>query len=308
MTKVGLLFSGQGAQVPGMGKDFYEKIPVFAETIDQASEICGFDLTECFGSSEMLKQTKYVQPALCAFSYGVFKALKNAAPDLNVVGGIGLSLGEYPALIASSMLDFETGMKLVSKRAEFMQEDCDRHQSSMAAILKPDVELVEKICAEISTDEKPVSIANYNSPKQVVIGGDDEAVKKASEKLSEEGKMRVVELNVNGAFHTPLLKTSSQRLGEVLKAVSFKDPEFVIESNTDRIPFTKENAAEILQRQVMSPTHFASCVEKMIKDCEIETFVEIGPGETLSKFVRQIDRNIGRASVETLEKMQKFSL
>ena len=256
----------------------------------------------------MLKQTKYVQPALCAFSYGVFKALKNAAPDLNVVGGIGLSLGEYPALIASSMLDFETGMKLVSKRAEFMQEDCDRHQSSMAAILKPDVELVEKICAEISTDEKPVSIANYNSPKQVVIGGDDEAVKKASEKLSEEGKMRVVELNVNGAFHTPLFRTSSQRLGEVLKDVSFKDPEFVIESNTDRIPFTKENAAEILQRQVMSPTHFAACVEKMIKDCEIETFVEIGPGETLSKFVKQIDRNIGRASVETLEKMQKFSL
>ena len=154
----------------------------------------------------------------------------------------------------------------------------------MAAILKPDVELVEKICAEISTDEKPVSIANYNSPKQVVIGGDDEAVKKASEKLSEEGKMRVVELNVNGAFHTPLFMTSSQRLGEVLKDVSFKDPEFVIESNTDRIPFTKENAAEI------------------------ETFVEIGPGETLSKFVRQIDRNVGRASVETLEKMQKFSL
>ena len=298
MTKVGLLFSGQGAQVPGMGKDFYDKIPVFAETIDQASEICGFDLTECFGSSEMLKQTKYVQPALCAFSYGVFKALKNAAPGLNVVGGIGLSLGEYPALIASSMLDFETGMKLVSKRAEFMQEDCDRHQSSMA----------EKICAVISTDEKPVSIANYTSPKQVVIGGDDEAVKKASEKLSEEGKMRVVELNVNGAFHTPLFRTSSQRLGEVLKAVSFKDPEFVIESNTDKIPFTKENAAEILQRQVMSPTHFAACVEKMIKDCEIETFVEIGPGETLSKFVRQIDRNVGRASVETLEKMQKFSL
>lgn len=120
--------------------------------------------------------------------------------------------------------------------------------------------------------------------------------------------MRVVELNVNGAFHTPLFRTSSQRLGEVLKAVAFKDSEFVIESNTDKIPFTKENAAEILQRQVMSPTHFAACVEKMIKDCEIETFVEIGPGETLSKFVRQIDRNVGRASVETLEKMQKFSL
>lgn len=120
--------------------------------------------------------------------------------------------------------------------------------------------------------------------------------------------MRVVELNVNGAFHTPLFKTSSQRLGEVLKAVSFKDPEFVIESNTDIIPFTKENAAGILQRQVMSPTHFAACVEKMIKDFEIETFIEIGPGETLSKFVKQIDRNIGRASVETLEKMQKVSL
>lgn len=308
MTKVGLLFSGQGAQIPGMGRDFYERVPVFAETIDRASEICGFDLTECFGSSEMLRQTKYVQPALCAFSYGVFKVLKNAVPGLDVVGGIGLSLGEYPALIASSMLDFETGMKLVSKRAEFMQEDCDRHPSSMAAVLKPDVELVEKICAEISTDERPVLIANYNSPKQVVIGGDVEAVEKASGKLSGKGGMRVVELNVNGAFHTPLFRSSSQRLGEVLKDVSFRDSEFVIESNTDRIPFTKENAAEILQRQVMSPTHFADCVEKMIRDLEVEAFIEIGPGETLSKFVRQIDRNVGRASVETLEKMQKVSL
>lgn len=307
MTRVGLLFSGQGAQVPGMGADFYAGSPAFAETIDRASEICGFSLPECFESAGMLSRTKYVQPALCAFSCGVFKALENAVPGLEIAGAAGLSLGEYPALIASGMLDLETGMKLVMKRAELMQEDCDRHESSMAAVLKPDIELVQKVCAEVSTTEKPVAVANFNSPKQVVIGGDVDAVRTAGERLAEE-KMRVVSLNVNGAFHTPLFAESSAGLGEVLSGISFADSAFAVESNTDVVPFTKENAADILERQVMNPTHFADCAEKLINEHGVETFIEIGPGETLLKFVRQIDRSVGRISVDSLAKMNEVSL
>lgn len=307
MTKVGLLFSGQGAQVAQMGLDFYEKAPVFKQVINQASKICGFDLVECFQDSEKLKQTRFVQPALCAFSYGVYATLKEMYSDLEIAGGIGLSLGEYPALIASGALGFEEGMKLLQKRAAFMQDDCDQCQSAMVAILNPDLDLIEKVQAEVSTSQNPVGIANYNSPKQVVVGGTVKAVKLLSDKLTGQGRMRLVSLKVNGAFHTPLFAKSAKRLKREISKVTVKNPAFPVVSNTDQVLFTKDNIADILPRQVMNPTHFGGCVQKLSNDAAIENWIELGPGDTLLKFVKQIDRKTKRQAVDTYAKLSELS-
>lgn len=307
MEKLVLLFSGQGAQYSEMGLDLYQTDSLFKEKIDQASQASGLDLVEILANKAgQLEKTAYVQPALVAVSLGIYAMLARDF-DLDIRGMVGLSLGEYGALMASGALDFEAGMALLKDRGAYMQADADANESMLAAVLGPDVAQVEAVCQAISTAANPVGIANYNSPKQVVIGGSPQAVLKASEELTTAGAAKkVVPLKVSGAFHTPLFKNSSHKLAARLEAVKFKEPAVTVVSNTLGQPFTKANLAETLSKQVCLPTHFADCVKYLLATKEVSGVLEIGSGETLSKFVKQIDRKLARYHIEDLATYQAF--
>lgn len=307
MEKLVLLFSGQGAQYSKMGLDLYQIDSLFREKIDQASQASGLDIVEILANEEkQLDKTAYVQPALVAMSLGIYAMLERDY-DLEIVGMVGLSLGEYGALMASGALDYKEGMKLLRDRGAYMQADADAYESMLAAVLGPNVSQVEEICQQISTDENPVGIANYNSPKQVVLGGSPKAVLKTIEELKTAGAAKkVVPLKVSGAFHTPLFKNTSQKLSERLKEVKFNEPKVTVMSNTTSEPFSKDQLVEILSKQVCVPTHFADCVSYLLTNKEVTGVLELGPGETLSKFVKQIDRKVKRYHIEDMATYQAF--
>lgn len=220
--KFGLLFSGQGAQRAGMGINFLAD-PLFKETVEIASEASGKDIVADFKSEhDELKKTVHVQPALVAFEAGIYRMLQRDLPDFNAAGMVGLSLGEYGAMIASKAISLKEGISLVSDRAKYMQEDADQVSSSMAALIKPDVDKVNAILTALQNTDQQVYFSNFNSPKQIVIGGEESAVKKAVQEINDqEAAKRAVELKVNGAFHTPLFNEASkkmhQRLANVIK-------------------------------------------------------------------------------------------
>ncbi|MEE5987540.1 ACP S-malonyltransferase [Ligilactobacillus equi] len=305
--KLGILFSGQGAQYSGMGLDFYAQDQLFAQKIDEASQITGLDLVKIFKNENAeLDQTLNVQPALVAMSLGIYAMLKRDFPDLPVVGMTGLSLGEYSALHASGILSFADTMAVLKDRAQYMQADADAKESMMFALLGPDVTLVEQICAEISTPEEPVAIANYNSKKQVVIGGSPVAVTAASEQLQNAGAAKkVVPLKVSGAFHTPLFQNSSQKLAQRFEGVTFNEPNVTVMSNTTAQPLKAVEAAQVMAKQVCQPTHFADCAAGLIT-AGADTFLEIGPGQTLVKFAKVVDRKAQRFNIEKMEDYKAF--
>lgn len=307
MEKLILLFSGQGAQYSGMGLDLYQNDPLFKEKIEQASQASGLDLVEILTNKDgQLDKTAYVQPALVAVSLGIYAMLKRDY-TLDIAGMVGLSLGEYGALMASGALDEHEGMRLLRARGEYMQADADATASMMAAVLGPDIPQVEAICRQVNQAEHPVAVANYNSPKQVVIGGNPAAVTQTIKKLQTVGAAKkVVPLQVSGAFHTPLFKNSSSQLERRLQTVGFNEPQVPVISNTTGQPFTKDNIATILSRQVCVPTHFADCIKYLLAKREVTGVLEIGPGVTLSKFVKQIDRNLARYHIEDLATYQAY--
>lgn len=308
MEKFGLLFSGQGAQYPQMGMDLYNKDPLFKETIDRANAVLtNMDLVAVLNNEDdALSQTKYVQPAIVAVSLGLFTMLKRDIPELPIQAMLGLSLGEYAALIASGVLEFEEGMQILQDRASYMQADAQAKASKMAALLQPDIDLVKQICQDCTTNEETVSIANYNSPKQVVIGGSVGAVQKAMTELAEKGgAKKVVELKVSGAFHTPLFVNASQKMAKRLSKVTFAKSNVPVISNTTYQPFD-DKVADTLVKQLISPTHFASCSAYMFDKLGVNAVLELGPGDTLCKFVKQVDRKVARYHIENYEGYQAF--
>lgn len=309
MEKFGFLFSGQGAQYPQMGMDLYQADPLFKETIDRANEILTeMDLIAVLNNeADALSQTKYVQPAIVAVSLGLFAMLKRDLPELQPTAMLGLSLGEYAALIASQAVSFETGIAVLQDRAKYMQADADLTPSMMAALLQPQIPLVEEICRDCSTSEESVVIANYNSPKQVVIGGNQAAVQKAMTMIAEKGgAKRVVELKVSGAFHTPLFANASQKMQNRLAQVTFADLQVPVISNTTCQPFEKTQIAPTLVKQLINPTHFSECSSYMFDKLGVNAVLELGPGDTLCKFVKQIDRQVARYHIENYEGYQAF--
>ncbi|NDK55936.1 ACP S-malonyltransferase [Pontibacter fetidus] len=291
--KKAYVFPGQGSQFVGMGKDLYEQHDEAKQLFDKANEILGFNITEIMfnGTDEELKQTKVTQPAIFLHSVAQAIVAKDFAPDMVA----GHSLGEFSALVASKVLSFEDGLRLVSKRALAMQAACEANPSTMAAILGLEDEKVEEVC--VSIDEVVVA-ANYNCPGQLVISGSNKGIEIACEKMKEAGAKRALPLPVGGAFHSPLMKPAEEELAKAINETTFSQGICPVYQNVDAMPHT--DPAEIkenLIKQLTAPVRWTQSVQQMIADGATH-FVECGPGKVLQGLVKKIDRNAEVSSVE----------
>ena len=282
------IFPGQGAQFVGMGLDLYEKFPLAQELFNLANNILGFSITDIMfeGTAEQLKETKVTQPAIFLHSVVMAKVLGDDFKPQMVAGH---SLGEFSALVANGVLSFEDGLKLVSQRALAMQKACEIQDSTMAAVLSLEDEVVEDVCKEI---DGVVVAANYNCPGQLVISGDVDAINKACEVLLEKGARRAIVLPVGGAFHSPLMEPAREELAAAIKNTTFSEPTCAIYQN---VPAKAVNSAkeikENLVAQLTAPVKWSQTIKEMIKDGATE-FIEVGPGKVLQGLMRKIDRSV----------------
>jgi len=282
------IFPGQGAQFTGMGLDLYEKSPLAKEYFEKANDILGFKITDIMfeGTAEQLKETKVTQPAIFLHSVILAKVLGNAFQPEMVAGH---SLGELSALVANGVLTFEDGLQLVSKRALAMQKACEMQESTMAAVLGLDDNVVEETCAEI---DGVVVAANYNCPGQLVISGEINAVEKACEVLTEKGARRALLLPVGGAFHSPMMEPAREELAAAIEATEFGEPTCAVYQNVVAKAVTNPNEIkENLIAQLTAPVKWTQCVQAMIADGGTE-FIEVGPGKVLQGLMRKIDRSV----------------
>lgn len=278
------IFPGQGAQFPGMGKDFYETSDVAKALFESANEILGFRITDIMfeGTAEELKETKVTQPAVFLHSVILAKVL-NVKPDMVA----GHSLGEFSALVVNGALSFEDGLKLVYQRAMAMQKACEIAPSTMAAVLNLEDKIVEDICASV---DGVVVAANYNCPGQLVISGEYKAVEIACEKMKEAGAKRALILPVGGAFHSPMMEPARAELAAAIEATSFATPSCPVYQNVTANAVT--NPADIqknLISQLTGAVKWTQSVQQMITD-GATSFTEVGPGKVLVGLVNKIDK------------------
>ena len=299
MSKIAFVFPGQGAQYTGMAKDFYEKFPVSREVFEKASKVSGLDIkTLCFEENENLNITEYTQIAMLTAEIAILRAVEEAGIHSQV--NAGLSLGEYGALAASGVMREEDAFAIVRKRGILMQEAYPTG-GAMSAILGTDAELIEKIC-----EETPgiVYIANYNCPGQIVITGEEKAVLTAGEALKAAGARRVIPLKVSGPFHCELLKEAGKKLGEELEKMEIQTFAIPYVTNvTAQYVAESDQVKNLLVKQVSSSVRWQQCVEQMIND-GVDTFIEIGPGKTLTGFLKKINRNVKALHIEKIEDLE----
>lgn len=285
--KKAYVFPGQGSQFVGMGKDLYESNSYAKELFEKANEILGYRITDIMfnGTEDDLKQTKVTQPAVFLHSVITALCLDDFKPDMVA----GHSLGEFSALVASGCLSFEDGLRLVYARAMAMQACCEKVPGTMAAIIALPDEIIEKVCSEIDGVVVPV---NYNSPGQVVISGEVEAIKEACSRLKEAGAKRALPLAVGGAYHSPLMEPARVELATAIEKAEFKRPCCPVYQNVDAKPYI--NPTEIkknLLAQLTSPVRWTQSVINMINDGMTE-FIECGPGQVLTGLIGRIQKSM----------------
>ncbi|MCI9664987.1 MAG: ACP S-malonyltransferase [Lachnospiraceae bacterium] len=300
MGKIAFLFPGQGAQYTGMGKEFYEKEKTAAGVFDTASKVTGLNLPAlCFEENGDLNQTQYTQIAMLTDELAILSVLKEHGIRPAVTAG--LSLGEYGAIVASGIMRMEDAFRVVRERGIYMQEAVPVG-GAMSAVLGLAADVVERVCEET---EGTVTVANYNCPGQLVISGEAAAVEKAGAALKELGAKRVVPLKVSGPFHSKMLIPAGEKLERVLEDVELSDFTIPYVSNLmgDYVRDTKE-IKFLLKMQISSPVKWQQSVEKMIEE-GVDTFVEIGPGRTLSGFMKKINKEVKVLNIDKYEDLEK---
>lgn len=287
MSKTAFMFPGQGAQYIGMGKEFYEKEETAREIFDMAGSVTGLDLPAiCFTENDKLSITEYTQIAMLTVEVAILKVLeeKGIHPDV----AAGLSLGEYGAIVACGAMRAQEAFAVVRRRGVYMQEAVPEG-GAMSAVMGLSGGIIEEVCqSTLGT----VSIANYNCPGQIVITGEADAVKRAGDVLKEKGAKRVIPLNVSGPFHSQMLIGAGERLKKDLEKVQMNEfsVPYVANLTADYVT-SPENVRELLEKQISSPVKWQQSVEKMLAE-GVDTFVEIGPGKTLSSFVKKINKEV----------------
>lgn len=299
--KTAYLFPGQGTQYIGMGKEFYDNYNICKAVFDTASKESGLDIPAlCFEENDKLNITEYTQIAILTVEAAIFMAMEQGQlrPDYTA----GLSLGEYGALIVSKALDPADAFRLIRKRGIYMQEAVPTG-GAMAAVLGLDSSEIEKVCAQT---EGTVSIANYNCPGQIVITGEQKAVETAAESCKAAGAKRIVPLNVSGPFHSSLLSGAGERLAADLENVPVRDIAIPYIANvTADFVTDRAQVKELLQKQVSSPVRWQQTIELLLTE-GVDEFVEIGPGTTLSGFVKKINRSVRTFHIEKPEDLEAY--
>lgn len=302
MGKIAFIFPGQGSQYVGMAKDFYENLPASREVFEIAEKASGLDMKAlCFEENENINITEYTQIAMMAAEIAILKAVEEKGIKSDVTAG--LSLGEYGALYVAGVMGLEDLFKVIRKRGIYMQEAVPTG-GAMTAVLGLDTAVIEEVCEKTLG---AVQIANYNCPGQIVITGEEAAVAAAAEGLAAAGAKRCVPLKVSGPFHSPLLAEAGKKLGEELAGVTLGEIKVPYLTNVTADYVTDvADVKALLEKQVSSSVRWQQSVEKMIAD-GVDTFVEIGPGRTLSGFVKKINKEVTAINIEKWEDLEKLA-
>lgn len=308
--KTAFLFPGQGAQVVGMGAKIAQSFPVAAEFYEKANDIVGFDLSGlCFeGPAEQLNSTTISQPAIFVTSAAILEVLRTnpatsrISPDVTA----GLSLGEYTALYAAGLISFEDGLILVHKRGQAMQAAADATEGAMVGIIGLDEEKVRQLCGEAAEGDLIVPV-NFNCPGQVVVSGSAKACERAEQLAQKYGAIKAVRLDVAGAFHTEMMSSAAQRLGEALSNCEISEPSEIktIANINAEYYQTSKKISDGLINQLTCPLLWQKCIERLIDD-GLEKFYEIGPGRVLTGLMRRINRKIRVVNISTLKAIEEL--
>ena len=306
--KIAFMFPGQGAQTVGMGKDLYDKYEEIREVYKKASEISGKDIAELTFNSTMeeLSKTENTQLAIATMSLGILKVLENNGINPEIT--VGLSLGEYPALISGGYLSFEDGITLLKHRGYLMGNKVEPGNYSMAAIIGLDSKIIEEVCSEIAAKGIFISPANYNYSGQTVISGEEEAINLAIEALKEKGAKRALKLATGGPFHTTKLNEAKNLYTEKLKEVKFNTqaPKAKVIKNLDGTFYNEnDDMVDVLSRHIVSSVRFDKAIQTM-QDNGIDTYVEIGPGKTLTGFVKKENKEANVININSVESLEAF--
>lgn len=305
--KTAFLFPGQGAQVVGMGKDIYEKYEEAREIFEKAKQITGIDVAQiCFnGPEEELMKTENTQIAILTTSLAILNVLENKGIRAEIA--VGLSLGEYAALIYGGYISFEDGIKLIQKRGYYMGNFLPEEEYAMAAVIGLETTKIEEVCKEIKEQGKFIVPANYNCSVQTAISGTNEAIDIAVVKLKEAGARKVVKLKTSGPFHTEKLQKASEMFSEELSKTEFQKGNGVkVIKNLDGEIYTEQDdLKEILSKHIISPVRFDKAIQLM-KSQGITRFIEIGPGKTLTGFIKKDYPEAELHNINGLESLENF--
>lgn len=305
MSKVAIMFPGQGSQKVGMAEDLYQKEINSTSILDRANESLSFDLLEIMfkDPEEILGLTEYTQPALLTHS----SALMNALENLNYDFALGHSLGEYSALVSEGVLKFEDAVQIVHKRGTLMSEAFPQGVGSMAAVLGLNIDEVRAICEQLSTEDKLIEPANINCPGQIVVSGHSELIDKLVSEGKSHGAKRVMPLKVSGPFHSSMMKTIAEDFENYIDQCEWKDAKHPIVQNVYAKPETDHKVIkENMVKQLFSPVEFSQSIEYLI-DQGVDHFIEVGPNKVLSGLVKKISRDVKITSIQTIDDIKGWN-